>query len=85
MKSYTVPTTRMTPGQRTTILMALAVRESRKLGHRPGTPLPDSEVNAAITSCEHCGCFVCVDLAESPEPYGSGVTEPCSRRGGRRW
>ena len=65
--------------------MALAVRESRKLGHRPATPLPDVADNSAVTTCEHCGRYICVDLAESREPYGSGVTEPCTRLRGRRW
>ena len=65
--------------------MALAVRESRRLGHRPAAPERDLGETSALTSCEHCGRYICVDLAESTEPYGSGVTEPCNYRRGRRW
>ena len=57
--------------------MHSAVHQARRLGHRPDRFSPDVEGYAALTGCQDCGRFVCVDLTESQEPYGSGTTEPC--------
>lgn len=80
-----VPATRQSPQNLLDSLMAQGLWAARKLGHRPGIPVPDAEGYASLTYCRSCGRFICVDLEESrKEPYGSGTTEPCGMRNKRR-
>lgn len=75
---------RQSPGGRLAVLMSKGLSDSRRLGHRPGMPTPDVVGHAALTACRDCGRFVCVDLMEHDEPFGSGTTEPCHWVRGRR-
>ena len=66
-------------------LMVKAVAESRRQGHKPTIPSPDMAGFAQVAYCTQCGRYICVDLDESSEPYGSGYTERCDRnRRGKR-
>ena len=60
--------------------VADGIAASRRLGHAPDVMMPDVVVNSAITQCVGCGRYIVVDLEESREAYGSGVTEPCTVR-----
>ena len=66
-------------------LMTSALAESRRQGHTPSSPAREAEGFGSFAYCTQCFRYICVDLDESKEPYGSGYTEPCSRgRKGKR-
>lgn len=66
-------------------LMTSAIAESRRQGHSPCAPSHEEAGFGSFTYCTKCFRYVCVDLDESKEPYGSGYTEPCTRgRKGKR-
>lgn len=61
------------------LLLAVGLSQARRLSHRPGLPTPDVEGYAALTACQDCGGYVCVDLMESDRPYGRAVSERCTQ------
>ena len=66
-------------------LMTSALTEARRQGHSPSAPAHEEAGFGSFAYCTKCFRYICVDLDESKEPYGSGYTEPCSRgRKGKR-
>ena len=66
-------------------MMALALSRSRSMGHSPVRAVTEDNGKGAVSYCTGCGLYICVDLDESREPYGSAYTQPCTRdRKGKR-
>ena len=61
-------------------IMHEAIKRARTLGHRMPPAEQDIEPGAMFSRCQSCGLYACVDIADSPEPFGGAIERRCGRR-----